>query len=286
VLRGAKSERIVKFGHDQIPTHGVGRGRTKEDWMTVGRQLIQAGYLLQNQERFGAIQVTAQGRQVLSGKERVTLVSRSRVTSPRPEHLQANPELFEELRALRKQVADERGVPPYVIFHDRTLQEMAGRLPASIDELLRLPGVGTAKARTFGTRFLDMVRRYALNHELAAPTSVDHQRIPARDTRRGRPVAGSSMRETLEMFQSGKTVADIARDRGLALSTIESHLAQALEAGEEIDVDRLLPSDRLHVINEVLRTAGDVTLTEIQNQLGEEFSFTEIRMARALSRYE
>jgi ATP-dependent DNA helicase RecQ len=286
VLRGAKSERIVRLGHDQIPTHGVGRARSKEDWMSIGRQLIHAGYLLQNQERFGAIQVTPQGRGVLTGKERVTLVSRSRATAPRPEELQANPKLFEGLRALRKQVADERGVPPYVIFHDRTLQEMAGRLPASIDDLLSLPGIGTAKAHTFGERFLDVIERYSSDHGLAAPASVGYQKVQPRDARRVRRMAGDSMRETLVLFQAGKSVADIARERGLALSTIENHLVEALEAGEEVDVNRLLAADKLEAINDVLRSASDVTLTEIQNQLGPEFSFEEIRMARALRRYE
>lgn len=82
------------------------------------------------------------------------------------------------------------------------------------------------------------------------------------------------------------TVADIARERSLALSTVENHLAEALEAGEEIEVDRLVAADKLEAITDVLRSVGDTTLTEIQNRLGDEFSFAEIRMARALRRYE
>jgi ATP-dependent DNA helicase RecQ len=286
VLRGGRSEKVLKFGHDRIPTHGVGRGRSKEDWMGIGRQLVHAGYILQNQERFGAIQVTARGRAVLSGKERVTLISRSTPAAPRPEQLQANRELFEELRALRKLVADERGVPPYVVFHDRTLQEMASRLPASVDDLTKLPGVGTAKANMFGERFLETVRRYADNRGLA-PRSIAVVVQPGETRRGGRRMAGDSMRETLELFRQGNAVADIARDRGLALSTIESHLAEALESGEELPVDQLISADKLEAITDVLRSVGDqATLTEIQNRLGDDFSFAEIRMARALRRYE
>ena len=285
VLRGARSERVLKFGHDRIPTHGVGRTRSKDDWMGIGRQLIHAGFAIQNQERFGAIQVTARGRAVLTGKERVTIHTRPSVATPRPEQLQANRDLFDELRALRKSVADERGVPPYVIFHDRTLQEMAGRLPGSVDDLLKLPGVGTAKATTFGDRFLQVVGRYAAERGLPqAPLANGAGQ--GTEARRGGRRAGDSMRETLDLFRQGMTVADIARERSLALSTVENHLAEALEAGEEIEVDRLVAADKLEAITDVLRSAGDTTLTEIQNRLGDEFSFAEIRMARALRRYE
>ena len=285
VLRGARSERVLKFGHDRIPTHGVGRARTKDDWMGIGRQLIHAGFAVQNQERFGAIQVTARGRAVLTGKERVTIHTRASVTAPRPEELQANRELFDELRALRKTVADERGVPPYVIFHDRTLQEMAGRLPVSVDDLLKLPGVGMAKANTFGDRFLQVVGRYAAERGLPQ-ASLANGAGQRTEPRRGGRRAGDSMRETLDLFHQGMTVADIARERSLALSTVENHLAEALEAGEEIEVERLVAADKLEAITDVLRSAGDTTLTEIQNRLGDEFSFAEIRMARALRRYE
>jgi ATP-dependent DNA helicase RecQ len=287
VLRGARSERVLKFGHDRIPTHGVGRARSKDDWMGIGRQLIHAGFAVQNQERFGAIQVTARGRAVLTGKEQVTIHSRARAT-PRPEQLQAHRELFDRLRELRKVVADERSVPPYVIFHDRTLQEMASRLPRSVDDLIKLPGVGMAKANMFGDRFLEAVRRYAAEHEL--PQASPAQEMGAAGqrgaSRRGGRRAGDSMRETVDLFRQGMSVADIARERNLALSTVESHLAEALEAGEEIEVDRLIAADKLEAITKVLRSVGDATLTEIQNRLGDEFSFAEIRMARGLRRYE
>ena len=289
VLRGARSERIVRFGHDAIPTHGIGRGRAKEEWMGIARQLIQSGYVIQDQERYGAIRLTPLGRSILAGKERVTIVSRAKTAASKPEALQANPDLFEELRSLRKRVADERMVPPYVIFHDRTLQEMASRLPAGTEDLMQIPGIGVAKAATFGEQFLEVVRAYAsargLEHtSYSSPPS--YQGGQADGPRRGRRLAGSSMRDTLDLFRQGKSVADIARERGLALSTVESHLAEALEAGEEIEVERLAAADKLDAITEVLRSAGDASLTEIQNRLGDDFSFSEIRMARALRRYE
>jgi ATP-dependent DNA helicase RecQ len=288
VLRGARSERIVRFGHDALPTHGVGRGRPKEEWSALARQLVRFGYATQDAERFNALRVTAAGRRVLIGEERVMLVTRARTAAVRPDRMQANPELFDDLRALRKRIADERNVPPYVIFHDRTLQEMAGRLPSSIDELMRLPGIGTAKASSFGDVFLETIRSYADSRGLRRTASTSQPVSPTArpaEAPRGRRIAGSSMRETLDLFREGRSVADIARERGLALSTIEGHLADGLEAGEEIDVDRLIAADKLDAINDVLRMAGETTLTEIQGQLGDDFSFVEIRVARALRRY-
>ncbi|HEX3244697.1 MAG TPA: DNA helicase RecQ [Chloroflexota bacterium] len=288
VLRGARSERIVRFGHDAIPTHGVGRGRSKEEWSAIARQLVRMGFANQDAEHFNALKVTGAGRRVLAGQERVTLVTRTRAAVAKPESVLANPDLFEELRRLRKTIADERNVPPYVIFHDRTLQQMAGRLPATVSELIQIPGIGTAKASTFGEAFLEAIRSYASMHGLKRPepaTLWNYESRPA-ESRGGRRLAGSSMRETLDLFWQGKAVADIARERGLALSTIENHLAEGLEAGEEIEVDRLLAADKLEAIKDVLRVVGDASLTELQNRLGDEFSYAEIRMARALKRYE
>ncbi|MFN0070521.1 MAG: DNA helicase RecQ [Chloroflexota bacterium] len=291
VLRGSRSERILKFRHDQLPTFGVGRARAKDDWTAIARQLVRLGHAVQDPDRFNALRLTASGKQVLTGQARVTFVTRGRPTPARAEQLQANSELFERLRSLRKRLADERNVPPYVIFHDRTLQEMAGRLPVSVAELIQIPGIGTAKATSFGTPFLDAVSAYiaerGIERRPAARIVPNTSVVPASaSTRGGRRIAGSSMRETLALFRQGHSVAEIARDRNLALSTIENHLAEALEAGEELDVDSLLASDKREAIAAVLRTAEGATLTEIQSRLGEDFSFAEIRMTRALQRYD
>jgi ATP-dependent DNA helicase RecQ len=290
VLRGARSERILNLGHDRLPTYGIGRTRSKDEWTSIGRQIVQGGYAIQDPERYNAVRVTPLGKRVLGGQERVTLISRARPVALQAAHVDAHPELFERLRQLRKKVADERNVPPYVIFHDRSLHEMASRLPDSVAELMEIPGIGMGKATSLGEPFLSTISDYVHERGIPRPGVIRSKgSLPEAaigGARLGRRIAGTSMRETLDLFREGNSVSEIARQRNLALSTIEGHLVEALEAGEELDVDQVLPVDKREAINDALGRMKGSTLSEILDELGDDFSYAEIRMARALQRYE
>jgi ATP-dependent DNA helicase RecQ len=159
VLRGSQSEKILTYRHDRLSTYNIGRDRSEEFWRQLGRQLINEGYLHQNVERYSALTITERGKDVLFRGERVVM----RLSpAPKPEIIDPgrNADLFERLRALRKQIAQERNLPPYVIFHDRVLREMAARLPGSSSALRAISGVGDAKVATFGEQFLEEIAAY------------------------------------------------------------------------------------------------------------------------------
>jgi ATP-dependent DNA helicase RecQ len=172
VLRGSANERISRFGHDRLPTYGVGQERSKESWQHLVRELLRVGYIRQTEE-YHAIQVTELGQKVLFGGEQVLLpkprprpTTRQRAAATRRETVpdispeQVHQPLFERLRVLRKRLADTRGLPPYVIFHDATLKQMAALLPTSRQQLLRIQGVGERKAQDYGELFLAAIVDY------------------------------------------------------------------------------------------------------------------------------
>jgi ATP-dependent DNA helicase RecQ len=160
VLRGSRAQRILQFGHDQLSTYGIGRNRSTDDWRHLADELIREGYVRQDQEQFNAAKITERGRAVLFQGERVLLrgaPSRASVAKASTSASQADDydaALFDALRALRREIASERGVPAYVIFHDATLRQMAAECPTSRSELLRVQGVGERKADDYGDRFL------------------------------------------------------------------------------------------------------------------------------------
>ncbi|MBM2810377.1 MAG: recQ [Chloroflexi bacterium] len=171
VLRGSKeNERIPRFGHDRLSTFGIGKDVSTEEWQHIARGLLMGGFARRDEAAYNAVTITDRGNAVLFRGEAVHLVrprraAKARTVTPRvvaPEIESLPPErlaFFDALRALRKQLADQGGVPPYVIFHDRALREIASRLPKTRQELLRISGIGERKAQTYGDPFLECVYR-------------------------------------------------------------------------------------------------------------------------------
>ncbi len=167
VLRGETSDKIVQHGHDKLPTFGVGKDQSKSSWRSIFRQLGVIGYAAADAERFGGWRLSEAGWRVLKGQEKVTL--RKDALSLKDKTAKAAPDLpsdydaalLERLRALRRTLADERSVPAYVIFSDRTLIEMAARVPMSLDEMRGLHGIGERKLADLAPAFLEEVRRHA-----------------------------------------------------------------------------------------------------------------------------
>ncbi|MFM2475792.1 DNA helicase RecQ [Celerinatantimonas sp. MCCC 1A17872] len=165
VLRGSLNQRIVEQGHHQLSTHGIGKNRSHDHWMSVLRQLIHLGLLTQNITRGSVLQLTQAARAVLRGDVALELaVPRLDVASKRHKPVTFyDKRLFALLRRLRKQLADEEEVPPFVVFNDASLIEMAQQLPTNERELLNISGVGHKKLERYGQAFLDAIIRYQNN---------------------------------------------------------------------------------------------------------------------------
>ncbi|MGL9750308.1 MAG: ATP-dependent DNA helicase RecQ [Symbiopectobacterium sp.] len=165
VLRGANNQRIREWGHDKLPVYGIGREQSHEHWVSVLRQLIHLGFLTQNIALHSAVQLTESARPVLRGEIPLQLAV-PRVVNLKPEANQKSytglydRKLFAKLRKLRKAIADEGDIPPYVVFSDATLLEMADRLPVTASELLTINGVGQRKLERFGTPFMSLIREH------------------------------------------------------------------------------------------------------------------------------
>ncbi|HTP64215.1 MAG TPA: RecQ family ATP-dependent DNA helicase, partial [Geobacteraceae bacterium] len=166
VLRGSNSERIRQLGHDRLSTFGIGRDLSVEVWGSILRQLIHLGFLEQDMAKYSVLRLTEAARPLLRGEERLFL-ARPRVravapkkSAPKGRVRERDEELFQALRAVRKRLADEAGVPPFVVFGDATLSEMATSRPVSAEELLRINGVGAHKLGRYGPVFIAAIREF------------------------------------------------------------------------------------------------------------------------------
>ncbi|MBE0583459.1 MAG: HRDC domain-containing protein, partial [Desulfofustis sp.] len=168
VLRGSSGERIVRLGHDRLSTYGIGADRSQDYWGSIVRHLVHRGYLSQDVGDYSVLRLTEASWPLLRGEQRLDMASpRTRAEqvgkkskAARLADLDHDAELFDRLRRRRKELAERSGVPPFVIFHDRTLMEMAGHQPLTDDDLLRIGGVGEAKCRRYGPDFIEVIRDY------------------------------------------------------------------------------------------------------------------------------
>ena len=163
VLRGAKTQRIHDLRHDQLSTYGIGRDQNQDHWSHLLRQLIHYGYLEQDIGNYSVLKLTEAARPLLRGETELT-ITKPRIKpgrKKRPERkivgLEYDQELFNQLRILRKQIADDDGVPPYVVFGDASLAEMAATLPTDKDAFLQINGVGQAKLQRYGSQFIEEI---------------------------------------------------------------------------------------------------------------------------------
>ncbi|HEV2435796.1 MAG TPA: RecQ family ATP-dependent DNA helicase [Verrucomicrobiae bacterium] len=291
VLCGAETDKVRKFGHHTLSTYDIGSEHTRAEWGAIGRELVRLGLLHQNAEKFNIVELTDAGRTALRSRQTITLTRPVAPTEPakhRAGEIACDEVLFEKLRALRKQLADQRAVPPYIIFSDVSLRQMARYYPANKKDFSRISGVGERKLGEFGELFL---------REIAAHVQMNPRQIFADDSfgsgtgvppvRTGKmPMPQRSrltdtVRETLLFFRQGKTIPEIAEIRGFKDGTIYTHLEEAMLAGELIDVNTLVPAKAQHEIAAAFRKYGFGNLAGAVESFGGKYGYGECRIVRA-----
>jgi ATP-dependent DNA helicase RecQ len=166
VLAGADTEAIRQRGHDELSTYGIGKDVKRTAWLAIGRELLRLGLIAAAPGKFATLELTDAGRVALRERKSITLTkpfdveTTKRSKKHRAGEIKCDEALFEQLRALRRQIADKRDVPAYVIFSDVALREMARAYPTTEAEFRRIPGVGEQKLRDFAEPFTAAVRDY------------------------------------------------------------------------------------------------------------------------------
>ncbi len=171
VLRGMNNQKIRQFGHDQLSVYGIGKEQSQDYWVSVIRQLIHLGLVRQNIVNHSALQLTEEARPVLKSQVKLELAlprlgsSSATAFVSKQGSVRYDKDLFARLRFLRKQIADNENIPPYVVFNDATLQEMAEFLPLTPAELLEINGVGERKLERFGGAFISLIKEHCENRK-------------------------------------------------------------------------------------------------------------------------
>lgn len=276
-LRGSKNEKI-REEHKQLKTYGVGADISKADWQRYLRELVALGFLQVTDTEYPVLHLTAKSDGVLKGLEKVGLVATQVIEEKHTEALPFENDLLSILKDTRRDIAAHENVPAYIIVSDATLMEIATYLPQSLDELRFISGFGDVKLARYGREFLAPVKTYAdergLNSKIAQK-SKKRERKP-RAERASTPRSSDTRRASLDLYRKEKSIAEIAAERGLSVSTIESHLSYFVQSGE-MDVLEMVPSDKMPAIQDAIESYGAERLGPLKEILGADFSYGEIK---------
>ena len=239
VLLGKETDRIKQFQHDKVSTYGIGKDLSDYEWRSIYRQLISLGYIFADVDGYGALKLDEKSRPLLRGEIELILRKPNNEKSSKTKKgkikatlRSVDEPLFEALREQRIQLAEELGVPPYIIFHDNTLGEMVKMRPESLERMQYISGVGEQKLKKYGQVFLDIIQAFPLPHLLQNNLS-------------------DTVNETLVLLNDGLEIEAIASQRDIKLSTVYTHLADAIEAGliEAKEVLQLSDGEHNEIIN-------------------------------------
>jgi ATP-dependent DNA helicase RecQ len=296
ILRGANTQRIREYHHDQLQAYGIGKEHSVEEWQRVVRSLLQQGCLSEEAENgYRVIRLNTLSREILRQERQVFIPALPKApervpatTTTRHGHIVLAEEdqgLFEHLRQLRKRLADEQGVAPYVVFADTTLQALAAQRPISSEHFLRIPGVGARKLDLYFETVAREIRAYCEAHGLAMEKEPPPEsRLKPSVEAPTRVSAAPTHRQTLELYRQGLSVSEIAQERGLTEGTVLGHLVTQIELGETLDISQLVPPEQYETIVNALRQVGDEKLKPAWEFLGGTFSYDAIRLVRAVER--
>ena len=300
VLAGADTEKIRRWSHDTLSTYGIGKDRPRAAWLSLGRQLLQSGHLVQSTGQFPTLEISELGFDALRSRAAVMLV-KSVVTVDESElgsdgkskrkgavkagAIECDEPLFERLRVVRKSLADARGVPPYVVFSDVALRHMARAYPASRDEFLSVPGIGERKYADFGGAFGDAITQWLESHARVEFASVDARaRVKSAPARKAKEVdaLNETTTQTLALFREGHSIEAITRVRALSTGTIEGHLIAAIESGESFSRDQFMSAQTAREIDDAFASDSSGGLRVIFDQLEGRVSYGLLRISLAL----
>ena len=294
VLRGANTQRILSNNHHQLSVYGIGGDYPAAEWQRLGRALVQQGLVDSASDATGSypvLRLNPASWEVLRGQRRVEIApmpptsrdsrdGRAGRGAPEEALSPERQQLFTELRALRREIAEEEDVPAYVVFPDASLRAMALICPRTLDAFGRIPGVGVRKLGAYGERFVDAISRYCEMHSLSA---APEQSPPMRERERRRRTAGgeTTAQAVLRLYQSGLDIEQMASARQRAPSTIVSYLCQLIEAGENIDVTDFVSDDHFRRIADAFAEVGFVALSPVKDIVGDDISYSEIHLVRS-----
>ena len=283
VLRGSANKAVRTRGHHELPVFGISKDVNSDELKEIVRLLVTNALLAQNGGEYPTLRVSRQGRMFLKNRDQLTLTRPKRstpvyqATSDGDRETAYDTKLFDELAALRLEIATDREVPAYQIFGNKSLQQMAFHIPKNEFEFSKISGVGDAKLRDFSEPFLKIITEYIQTN--GRPVAIEQ--VPVSAPKKRVKGINMSVRESAALVNQRLSFEEVAEERGVSEATIRSHLERFVQEGGHLDLGHLMPSeDRRNRIEAAFIEMGEARLTPVRDALGEDYTWDELAVVR------
>jgi len=280
VLRGSKEKKVLKFNHDNLSTYGIGMELSRHQWQDIANQLLQQKLMTQD-IKYGSLALTEKAWKVFRGEETVlgsVLAIQDKAKEAKtPQEKSYDTQLFNQLKSKRKELADEADVPPYVIFSDNTLIEMATYFPQTNQSMLSIHGVGEVRLERYGKLFLEIIQSHCQK------MGISEEKKSVRTASR-KPLSAKSV--TIgKLFNKGQTIEALQHAFSIKKSTIIGHLNTCLENDFSLDIDKViaassLSKERQSQVLDTFEKVGHEYLSPVYQALSEEVEYDELHIMR------
>jgi ATP-dependent DNA helicase RecQ len=283
ILSGKVTSAIKSYKHHKIEFFGIGEDKDEKFWNMVIRQALIAKFLTKDIENYGLLKLTTKGLEFLENPTSFMLAEDHDYADTTDEEnafgartAAVDDELFSILRDLRKKLSKQRDVPPFVIFQDPSLEDMAIQYPITIDELQNISGVGAGKAQRYGEEFIDIIKKYVEEKEIIRPLDMVVKSVVNKSGIKVYIIQSIDMKRPLE---------DIAEAKGLEMPELISEIEAIVNSGTRINldyyIDKIIDEERQHDIYSYFREEAESdSLEDAIKELGNEFEEEEIRLVR------
>ena len=282
VLLGKETNEIKSYGHENEEVFGSLQGSDDRFIGAVIRQAIISGYLDRDIENYGLLKVTNSGRAFLKKTTSFKIVEDNDFSASDEEAVAkggvscaVDPELTAILKDLRKKIAKQHNLPPYVIFQDQSIDAMATTYPISIEELINIPGVGPGKAKRYGEEFIKVIKRHVEENEIERPEDLLVRSVPNKSKLKISLIQGIDRRIPLD---------ELAESKGLDFNEMLDEVEAIVYSGTKINIDyfisEIMDEDHEEEIFEYFKESESDDLDEAVKELGSDFTEEEIRLVR------
>ena len=280
-VTGRPTDDIVAHKHDQLEEFGAGEDEDPKIWNPVIRQALIAGFLRKDVENYGLLKLTAAGKRYMQNPESFMIVKDNEFNDDDDDSLgeghgsALDPTLYKMLDQLRTTTANRLNLPPYVVFMDSSLEQMATMYPVTLEELQNIQGVGAGKARKFGRPFVELIQKYCEENDIDRPEDL-----------RVRTVAKKSMLKVkiIQAIDRQVMLDDLANAQGLEFENLLDEVEAIVYSGTKLNIDyfleEVMDDDHIDDIYEYFRESDTDNLDDAMDELGQDYTEDEVRLVR------
>ncbi len=275
VLKGSNNQRIKNLKFDKLSTYGIMKEYHKDTLKEIIDYLISDGFISISGDKFPVLNISTTGNAVLRGKLEVFIKKALSKKEEVNKSYEFDAKLFEELKMLRKEIADSLKVPPFIVFSDGTLKDMSVKFPVNKVEMLKVSGVGEFKAERYASKFIEVIQNYIEKYNI----DLKNLKIISETNNVEDNEKEDTRTVTYKMYEEGKTINEIAEKRNLSALTVENHLLYCAKLGFQIKYSDFINDENEELIIEAYKKIGGDKLKPIKEALPDHITYTEIKFA-------